>query len=376
METIDCLVIGAGVIGLAVARVIAQSGREVVIVEQEAGIGTGISARNSEVIHAGLYYSPGSLKAQLCVRGNRLLYDYAAARSVPHRRCGKLVVATSASQSADLRRIHANAVACGVADLSLLDQDQAHEREPALRCAGALYSPSSGILDSHAFMLSLQGDAEHANATFAFRSALVAGRATSNGIELTVEGDATMQLKARLVVNCAGLFAPRVARSIGGLPAASIPQEIYAKGNYFSLTGACPFRHLVYPIPEPGGLGVHLTLDLGGQAKFGPDVEWVDHIDFQVDNGRVDGFVAAIRKYWPGLPGGALQPAYAGIRPKLRVNGSSGGGGQYTDFLISTPLDHGVPGLYNLFGIESPGLTSALAIGDLLAKQIRQEQEQ
>jgi len=370
METIDCLVIGAGVIGLAVARTIAQTGREVFIVEQEPGIGTGISSRNSEVIHAGLYYSPGSLKAQLCVRGNRLLYEYAAARGVPHRRCGKLVVATGESQSAELRRIHANAVGCGVADLSFLDQDQTRELEPALRCAGALYSPSSGILDSHAFMLSLQGDAEQANATFAFRSAVVAGRTTSDGIELTVEGDAPMQLKARLVVNCAGLFAPQVARSISGLPAASIPQEIYAKGNYFSLTGACPFRHLVYPIPEPGGLGVHLTLDLGGQAKFGPDVEWVDRIDFRVDNNRVDSFFAEIRKYWPGLPSGALQPAYAGVRPKLRVNG-----GPHSDFLISAPSDHGVPSLYNLFGIESPGLTSALAIGDLIAQQIRQQQE-
>jgi L-2-hydroxyglutarate oxidase LhgO len=367
METVDCLVIGAGVVGLAVARALAQTGREVIVVDQEAGIGMGTSSRNSEVIHAGLYYAPGSLKAQLCVRGKDMLYAYAAERAIPHRRCGKLIVATSAGQRAELERIRANALACGVTDLMLIDAGQAQQLEPALRCTAALYSPSSGILDSHAFMLSLQGDAEHANAMFAFRSEVIKGRASAGGVELTITGDTELDLSARTVVNCAGLFAPQVARAIDGLAPAFIPQERYAKGNYFSLSGAAPFRHLVYPVPEPGGLGVHMTLDLGGQAKFGPDVEWVEQIDFQVDPRRADGFAAEIRKYWPQLPDGALQPAYAGIRPKIGASGSA-------DFLISTPAEHGVPGLYNLFGIESPGLTSSLAIGARLARQIGQEQ--
>ena len=371
LDTIDCVVIGAGVVGLAVARAMAQTGREVVVLEQEAGIGTGTSSRNSEVIHAGLYYPPGSLKAALCVHGNRLLYAYAAERGVPHRRCGKLIVATSQGQHAELLRMHANAEACGVADLALLDAQQAQTMEPALRCSGALYSPSSGILDSHAFMLSLQGDAEQANASFAFRSSVVAGRAGPTSVTLTVQdtSNSSIQLNARIVINCAGLFAPQVARSILGLPAASIPRELYAKGNYFSLTGAAPFQHLVYPVPEPGGLGVHFTLDMGGQAKFGPDVEWVDKIDFHVDDKRADRFFSEIRKYWPELPDGALQAAYAGVRPKLWVG--DGHDGQFCDFVISAPSNHGVPGLYNLFGIESPGLTAALAIGELLAKKIQ-----
>lgn len=367
MENVDCLVIGAGVVGLAVARALAQSGREVIVVDREAGIGMGISSRNSEVIHAGLYYPPDSLKAELCVHGKDMLYAYVAERGIPHRRCGKLIVATSAAQGAELERIRVNAVACGVTDLVLMDAEHAQQLEPALHCSAALYSPSSGILDSHAFMLSLQGDAEHANAMFAFRSEVTRGRAGADGIEVTVAGDTELELNARTVVNCAGLFAPQVARTIAGLPAAFIPQERYAKGNYFSLSGAAPFRHLVYPVPEPGGLGVHLTLDLGGQAKFGPDVEWVEQIDFHVDTRRADGFAAAIRKYWPQLPDGALQPAYAGIRPKIDAGGSA-------DFLISTPAEHGVAGLYNLFGIESPGLTSALAIGALLARRIQHEQ--
>lgn len=367
MENIDCLVIGAGVVGLAVARALAQSGREVIVVDREAGIGMGTSSRNSEVIHAGLYYPRGSLKAELCVHGKDMLYAYVAERGIPHRRCGKLIVATSGAQRAELERIRANAFACGVTDLVLMDAEHARQLEPALHCSAALYSPSSGILDSHAFMLALQGDAEHADAMFAFRSEVTRGRAGADGIELTVAGDTELELNARTVVNCAGLFAPQVARTIAGLPAAFIPQERYAKGNYFSLSGAAPFRHLVYPVPEPGGLGVHMTLDLGGQAKFGPDVEWVEQIDFHVDTRRADGFAAAIRKYWPQLPDGALQPAYVGIRPKIDAGGSA-------DFLISTPAEHGVAGLYNLFGIESPGLTSALAIGALLARRIQHEQ--
>lgn len=372
MEHIECLVIGAGVVGLAIARALALSGREVIVVEKEAGIGSGTSSRNSEVIHAGLYYPPGSLKAELCVRGNRLLYAYAAERGVAHQRCGKLIVASSEEQRAELARIHANALACGVSDLSFKDRQQTLALEPQLRCAGSLYSPSSGILDSHAFMLALQGDAEHAQALFAFRSAVVAGRVSSDGIAVTVDGASALEVNARIVVNCAGLHAQQVARAIAGLPAVSVAPAVYAKGNYFSLIGASPFRHLVYPLPEPGGLGVHCTLDLGGQAKFGPDVEWldgvdIDAIDYQVAPERGEQFFSAIRKYWPGLPDGALQTAYAGVRPKVRVNGEL-----YGDFLISTPSNHGVPGLYNLFGMESPGLTAALAIAEWLTREIEQ----
>jgi L-2-hydroxyglutarate oxidase LhgO len=364
---VQVLIIGAGVVGLAVGRAAALAGHDVIVAEATNGIGNGVSSRNSEVIHGGMYYPTDSLRARHCTRGRRLLYDYCASHGVPHQRCGKLIVATSVGQRADLERIRANALACGVTDLVLMDAAQAQQLEPALRCSAALYSPSSGILDSHAFMLSLQGDAEHADAMFAFRSAVTGGRAGADGIAVTVAGDTELELNARTVVNCAGLFAPQVARTIAGLPSAFIPQERYAKGNYFSLSGAAPFRHLVYPVPEPGGLGVHLTLDLGGQAKFGPDVEWVEQIDYHVDPRRADGFAAEIRKYWPQLPDDALQPAYAGIRPKIGAGGGA-------DFLISTPAEHGVAGLYNLFGIESPGLTSAFAIGALLARRIQHEQ--
>src|SRR5712691_8307102 len=358
-ERVDSVVIGAGVVGLAVARALALARREVIVVEAESAIGTGISSRNSEVIHAGIYYSPGSLKAKLCVAGRLALYPFLAERGVPHRRCGKLIVATDPAQIPGLEKLHAQAKANGVADLRMLTAREARALEPQLACAAALESPSTGIVDSHAFMLALRGAAEDHGAAIAFRSPLLAGRIREGGIELEVGGAEPMRLLAQTVVNCAGLFAQDVARSIGGFPGERIPPSHYCKGNYFSLSGRSPFTRLVYPAPEAAGLGVHLTLDLAGQARFGPDVEWIERIDYDVDPRRSEIFYDAIRSYWPGLKDGALQPAYSGIRPKLQARGQPA-----SDFLIQGPADHGVAGLVNLFGIESPGLTASLAIGD------------
>ena len=366
-ERVDCAVVGAGVVGLAVARALARAGHEVVIVEAGHAIGTGISSRNSEVIHAGIHYAPGSLKARLCVRGKELLYGYCAERHVPHRRIGKLVVATDDAQRGALDHVLATARASGVDDLEALDPSQVAKLEPAIRCVAALWSPSTGILDSHALMLALLADAEAAGATLALSSRVVGGAARPDGVELRV---ATSQgepfvLDARLAVNCASLHATRVASAIDGVPAASIPVVHYAKGNYFSLAGRSPFTHLIYPLPEASGLGVHVTPDLGGQAKFGPDVEWLAPgapLDFDVDPGRARVFVDVIRRYWPALPDDVLAPAYAGIRPKL-----SGPGDPAADFVIAGPDEHGVAGLINLFGIDSPGLTSSLAIAEYVA---------
>ncbi|MDI3380966.1 NAD(P)/FAD-dependent oxidoreductase [Xenophilus aerolatus] len=357
MDEFDCAVIGAGVVGLAVARAMAMAGREVVVLESEGAIGSGISSRNSEVIHAGIYYPAGSLKARLCVEGKRLLYAYAQERGVPHRRCGKLIVATSPGEAAELDAIMAKGRANGVDDLVLLDASQARALEPALECVAAIHSPSTGIVDSHALMLSLQGDMEHAGGVLALKSAVRAARCAAAGIDLEmVDGSA---LRCRTVINAAGLYAPVLAKRFEGLDPSHVPDVHWAKGSYFVLGGRAPFSRLIYPVPEPGGLGVHLTLDLGGQAKFGPDVEWVaSPTDLEVDPRRGDGFYAEVRRYWPGLPDGALQPGYAGIRPKI-----SGPGEAARDFLIQGPEVHGVPGLVNLFGIESPGLTSSLAIG-------------
>ncbi|MDP3702327.1 MAG: NAD(P)/FAD-dependent oxidoreductase [Hylemonella sp.] len=357
MEQMDCVVIGAGVVGLAVARALALSGREVLVLEAAEAIGTGTSSRNSEVIHAGIYYPQGSLKAQLCVQGKQMLYDYCAERGIGHRRCGKLIVATSAQQVSELQGIMARAAANGVDDLALLTREQARALEPALECVAAIHSPSTGIVDSHGFMLALQGDLENAGGMVAFHSRLVRARVTSQGIELEA-ADGTA-LRARTVVNAAGLHAPSLARRFEGLDPKDVPGEYYAKGNYFTLAGRSPFSRLIYPVPEAAGLGVHLTLDLGGQAKFGPDVQWVDSADdLVVDPARGDAFYAEVRKYWPALPDGALQAGYAGIRPKI-----SGPGAATADFKIEGPATHGAPGLLNLFGIESPGLTSSLAIG-------------
>ncbi len=360
MEQIDCVVIGAGVVGLAVARALALEGREVMLLEAANAIGTGTSSRNSEVIHAGIYYPQGSLKARLCVEGKQLLYDYCAERGLAHRRCGKLIVATSQAQAAELPAIIARAAANGVHDLVLLTREEAQAMEPQLACVAAVYSPSTGIVDSHALMLSLQGDLENAGGVVALNSALAHARCGDSAITLVAE-DGTV-LQAQRVINAAGLQAPALAARFAGLDPAWVPRSYYAKGNYFTLAGRSPFNRLIYPVPEPAahlaGLGVHLTIDLGGQAKFGPDVQWVDSPDeLQVDAARGDAFYAEVRKYWPGLADGALAPGYAGIRPKIQPPGAPAG-----DFVIQGFGVHGVRGLVNLFGIESPGLTSSLAI--------------
>lgn len=360
-DEVDCVVVGAGVVGLAVARALALQGREVMVLEAADAIGTGISSRNSEVIHAGLYYPTGSLKARLCVRGKELLYAYCAERGVPHRRCGKLLVATSAAQLASVESVQARAQANGVLDLQWLRRDEALALEPALECVGALYSPSTGIVDSHALMLALQGDLEHAGGLVALNSPLARAQCAEDAIYL--EADDGTRLQARTVVNAAGLHAPPLAARFVGLDPAHVPTAHFAKGSYFTLTGKAPFSHLIYPVPEAAGLGVHLTLDLGGQAKFGPDVQWVASADdLLVDPTRGDAFYAEVRKYWPGLRDGALAPGYAGIRPKIH-----GASQPAADFLIQGPAVHGVPGLVNLFGIESPGLTSSLAIAEHVA---------
>lgn len=359
MESVDCVVVGAGVVGLAVARSLALTGRDVLLLEGAEAIGTGTSSRNSEVIHAGIYYPAGSLMARHCVAGWRLLYAFCAERGVPHARCGKLIVATSEEEATRLDGIRARAAANGVEDMRVLSRDEALALEPALSCHGALLSPSTGIIDSHAYMLALQGDAENAGAVLAFHSPVLAGRVTPDGIVLEVGGAEPMTLLCRSLVNAAGLGAPALGRAIDGLPPDTVPREYYAKGNYFTLAGRSPFSRLIYPVPVPGGLGTHLTIDLGGQARFGPDVEWVDHIDYVVDPRRGDSFYEAIRRYWPALPDGALQPGYSGIRPKIVPKGAPG-----QDFVIQGPAVHGVRGLVNLYGIESPGLTASLSLAE------------
>ena len=363
MDKVECVVIGAGVIGLAVARRLAQAGREVIILEAAEGIGTVTSSRNSEVIHAGIYYPAGSLMARTCVSGKRALYEYCADHGIPHRNCGKLIVATTPKETLRLQSIRAHAEANGVLDLQTLSGDTARALEPALNCDAALLSPSTGIVDSHAFMLALRGDAEAAGAACAFHTPLLHARAAADRIELDAGGSAPISLECRLLINAAGLAAPAVARSVDGMPIDLIPPAYLAKGNYFSCSARAPFTHLIYPVPEPGGLGVHLTLDMAGQARFGPDVEWVDAIDYAVDPARAERFYPAIRRYWPTLPEGALMPSYSGMRPKIVPPAVA-----VQDFLIQGPQDHGVAGLINLFGIESPGLTSSLAIANYVGE--------
>lgn len=366
MDKVDAVVVGAGVVGLAVGRALARSGRETLVLERETAIGQGVSSRNSEVIHAGLYYPAGSLKASLCVRGKELLYEFCASHGVAHSRCGKLVVATEAAQLPGLRALQTKAAANGVHDLRWLDREEAQALEPALRCEAALLSPSTGIVDSHGLMLALQGDLEAAGGAVGLGSEVLGLRATPEGQVLRVRaGGEEMELLAGLVVNAAGLWAPWLAARSEGLDAAHVPRAHYSKGCYFSLAGRAPFGRLVYPLPQDAWLGVHLTLDLGGQARFGPDAQWLDNVadpdalDYQVDPARAEGFYADVRRYWPALPDGALQPAYSGVRPKIH-----GPGEPAPDFRIEGPAQHGVPGLVNLLGIESPGLTSSLAIAD------------
>ena len=366
MEKIDAIVIGAGVVGLAVARELALAGLEVMVLESEHAIGTATSSRNSEVIHAGIYYPENSLKARLCVQGRQLLYAYCAERAVAHQRLGKLIVATRTEQLPQLAAIQSKAAANGVHDLRHLSAAEVRAMEPALHCEAALLSPSTGIVDSHGLMLALQGDLENAGGLLALCSpvrSIGVGQGTASH-PLRVSAQDGTELAARTVVNAAGLHAVALARRTEGLDKSLLPLASYAKGNYFTLAGKAPFSRLIYPVPEAAGLGVHLTLDLGGQARFGPDVQWVrDPDDLVVDPRRGDAFYAEVRRYWPALPDGALQAGYAGIRPK--INGPQE---IAADFMIQGPQQHGVPGLVNLLGIESPGLTSCLA----LAAEVRQ----
>lgn len=364
MESVDAIVIGAGVVGLAVGRAFAQQGLETLVLEREDAIGTGISSRNSEVIHAGLYYTPGSLKARLCVAGREQLYAYCASHGVAHRRCGKLVVATSPQQAEGLEALARRARANGVADLDLLSAAEAIALEPALRCDAALLSPSSGIVDSHGLMLALQGDVERAGGAVVLRSPVERVECGDESHLVGVGGAEPIALGARWVVNAAGLHAPALASRIDGLAARHVPRAHFSKGSYYALAGRSPFRRLVYPMPQDAWLGVHLTLDLAGEARFGPDAQWLavasaDEIDYRVDPARAEAFYGDVRRYWPGLPDAALQPAYSGVRPKIH-----GPGEPAPDFCIQGPREHGVAGLVNLFGIESPGLTSCLALAD------------
>jgi len=362
MDKVGCVIVGAGVIGLALARRLALAGREVVVLEEAEGIGMVTSSRNSEVIHAGIYYPAGSWMARMCVAGRKALYRYCSEHGIPHSNCGKLIVATTPEETTKLAAIRAHAEANGVADMQTLAGEAARELEPALQCDAALLSPSTGIIDSHAYMLSLRGEAESAGAAFAFHTPIIRAKASAGRIEVEAGGASPMTLACDLLINAAGLNAPAVARAIEGMPVEMIPAAYLAKGNYFSCNVRAPFSRLIYPVPEPGGLGVHLTLDLAGQARFGPDVEWIDSIDYAVDPARATRFYPAIRKYWPALPDGALVPSYSGIRPKIVPPAVA-----RQDFLMQGPGEHGVDGLVNLFGIESPGLTSSLAIADHVA---------
>jgi L-2-hydroxyglutarate oxidase LhgO len=353
MDRVDTLVIGAGVVGLAVARALARAGRDVVIVEAESHFGSGTSSRNSEVIHAGIYYPHGSLKAETCRIGRDLLYAYVTDHGVAHRRCGKLIVAVDHAEIVRLETLRDAAHDNGAIDVEWID---AKAIEPDLNCVAALHSPSTGIVDAHGLMLAFLGDAEDAGAMIAYGTTADQARGTRDGLLVTTSAG---EIDASLVVNAAGLAAPAFAEAVDVLPREHIPESWLAKGSYFSLAMRSPFSRLIYPVPVDGGLGVHLTLDLGGEARFGPDVEWVDSVDYAVDPARGAVFYDAIRRYWPGLPDGALQPGYAGIRPKI-----SGPGEPAADFWIDGPETHGVPGLINLFGIESPGLTASLAIAE------------
>ena len=363
MFKIEVVVIGAGAIGLAIARALAVRGLEVLVLEKETSIGQGISSRSSEVIHAGLYYPTGSLKAQLCVSGRRELYRYCEGRGVPYKRCGKLVVATSSAEDGALDALAQRGKANGVEDIERLSAKRLRDTEPNVRASSALLSQTTGIIDSHALMLAYQGDAEASGATISLRTPFVEGVVAESSIQILAGGAEQTELETSLLINAAGLGAWQVSEGLRGLDRSTIPPYHLAKGSYFTLSGRSPFRHLIYPLPEPGGLGVHLTFDLGGQARFGPDVEWVDDINYDVDPARGDAFYAAIRRYWPELPDGVLVPAYAGIRPK-----TSGPGETQADFVIQGPETTGHRSYIALYGMESPGLTSSLAIAEHVAQ--------
>jgi len=371
MDHVDTIITGAGVVGLAVGRALALRGDGVLVLERENHFGTGISSRNSEVIHAGIYYPAGSLKARTCLEGKHRLYDYLATRQVPYHKCGKLIVATNAAQLAQLEKIEARALANGVDDLQWRSTEEVGRAEPNVRCVGALWSPSTGIIDSHAYMQALIADMEAAGGQLVLnadvRGVEIMGAEFADGFVVQVAdaggaAGAPYRLHCSRFINCAGLGAQAVAAHIFGLPPAAIPPLYYAKGTYFGLSGKAPFSRLIYPVPEAGGLGVHVTIDMGGQVRFGPDVQWVDALDFDPDPLRAQHFYGAIRQYYPDLPDGALVPAYCGIRPKLKAQGEGD-----ADFVVSGRDDHGITGLVNLFGIESPGLTASLAIAEQVA---------
>jgi L-2-hydroxyglutarate oxidase LhgO len=360
MEKADCVVVGAGVVGLAVARALAIAGREVIVIEAEDCIGSGISSRNSEVIHAGIYYPAGSLKALLCVKGRQQLYRYCEEHHVPFKRCGKLIVATDELQQSKLHNILRQAQGNGVDDMQLLEQAQVRCKEPQIKCVSALWSPSTGVIDSHRYMLALQADLENSGGVVVFNTTVTAGSTTSGVLELELQsGDSAFKVAATTVINCAGLGSDGLAHAIDGIRLETLPTYSYAKGNYFSYIGKSPFNALIYPVPNEYGLGVHVTHDIGGNLRFGPDVEWVDELDYEVDPQRGETFYEAVRSFWPELPDNSLLPAYSGIRPKI-----SGKGSAAADFVIQDERAHGVAGLINLFGIESPGLTSSLALAD------------
>lgn len=365
-ERLDCAVIGAGVIGLAVARALSQTGRDVIVLEAEDAIGTGTSSRNSEVLHAGMYYPAGSLKARLCVEGNALLRRYLVEHKIDHELVGKLIVATTIDEEAQLDAILAKGRTNGVERLDRLSAAEAHAMEPAVRCAAALHSPNTGIIDTHGYMLALQGDIEAAGGLVALKSPVLGGEVTDKGLLLKVGGDEPSEILCGCVVNSAGLGAQGVGAAIAGLPRETVPPLHLCKGNYFLLSGKVPFSRLVYPTPQSAGLGVHFTLDLAGQGRFGPDVEWIGTADYEVDPRRSDDFYEAIRRYWPDLRDDALRPGFAGIRAKLRPQGEPA-----SDFGIQGPPEHGVAGLINLYGMESPGLTASLAIGAHVAELLQ-----
>jgi len=356
---LDAVVVGGGVVGLAIARALSLAGREVTLVEAESTLGSHSSSRNSEVIHAGIYYDRGSLKARLCVAGNRALYEYCQRRGVAHERIGKIIVATRDEEVSALERIKAHAVANGVLDLEWLDRAQIQALEPAVKAVRGLLSPSTGIIDSHGYLCALRADAEARGAHVVVSTPLTHGTVLANGFELAFGGVEPFAARCRTLVNSAGLRAQEVARSLNGVPPSSIPEQHFAKGHYFVLAGRAPFNRLVYPVPVPGGLGIHLTLDLAKQARFGPDVSWLDGVDYAFDERRSDSFYAAIRAYYPALADGALIPGYSGIRPKLGAAGTPA-----QDFVISGPASHGIAGLVNLYGIESPGLTASLSLAE------------
>jgi L-2-hydroxyglutarate oxidase LhgO len=356
------LVIGAGVVGLAVARAAARRGHEVIVAEAAGAIGTGISSRNSEVIHGGMYYPTGSRRAQACVAGRRLLYEFCAAHGVPHRKCGKLIVATDAAELEKVEALAAQGRTNGVEGLELIGGNAAREMEPELSCIGALHSPETGIIDGHAYMLAMRGDLEDAGGAIAFNTPVTSASRKGGRWAVTFSGSDGGIFEFDAIVNCAGLNAQAVARTIADYPASRVPRLVLAKGNYFGFAGRPAFARLIYPTPMPGGLGVHVTLDLAGRMRFGPDVEWIEREHYDVDPARAAIFYARIRTYWPWLPDGSLAPDYAGIRPKL-----TGPGEPAADFMIDAPAQHGLPGLVQMFGIESPGLTSSLALAEAVA---------